>query len=135
VLEEIYYQTIIQGYNATLEKDKKWAFIPYGFHIGFCMVKDTAHAKQLGIGQLEFRFQTGRFCKHDPKGLVLQHTSSVSSCWLYAHDRFEDKIFTEKAQDWDMVTARKADPRGTRFRDLTYEDQATQLEQVIQGVG
>jgi hypothetical protein len=67
VLGEICYQTILQGYNATLVKDKKRAFIPYGFHIGLCMVKDTAHAKQLGLGQLEFWFQTGRFHKHDPK--------------------------------------------------------------------
>jgi hypothetical protein len=54
VLGEICYQTILQGYNETLVKDKKWVFIPYGFHIGFYMVKDTVHAKQLGLGQLEF---------------------------------------------------------------------------------
>jgi hypothetical protein len=39
VLGEICYQTILQGYNATLLKDKKRAFIPCGFHIGFYMVK------------------------------------------------------------------------------------------------
>ena len=48
------YQTILQGYNATLVKDKKWAFIPYGFHIGFYMVKDTMQAKQEGLRQLDF---------------------------------------------------------------------------------
>jgi hypothetical protein len=46
VLGEIFYQTILQGYNATLVKDKKRAFIPYGFHIGFYMVKYTANAKK-----------------------------------------------------------------------------------------
>jgi hypothetical protein len=56
VLGEICYQTILQGYNATLVKDKKRAFILYGFHIGFYMVKDTAHAKQEGLSQLEFWF-------------------------------------------------------------------------------
>jgi hypothetical protein len=59
VLGEICYQTILQGYNATLAEDKKWAFIPYGFPIGFCVVKDTVHAKQLSLGQLEFWFQNG----------------------------------------------------------------------------
>jgi hypothetical protein len=54
VVGEICYQTILQGYNATLVKDKKRAFIPYGFHIGFYMVKDTAQAKQEGLSQLEF---------------------------------------------------------------------------------
>jgi hypothetical protein len=56
IVGEICYQTILQGYNATLVKDKKRAFIPYGFHVGFYMVKDTAQAKQEGLSQLEFRF-------------------------------------------------------------------------------
>jgi hypothetical protein len=59
VLGEIFYQTILQGYNATLVKDKKRDFIPFGFHIGFYMVKDTAHAKKLSPFQLEFLFQNG----------------------------------------------------------------------------
>ena len=54
IVGEICYHTILQGYNATLVKDKKQAFIPYGFHIGFYMVKDTAQAKQEGLIQLEF---------------------------------------------------------------------------------
>jgi hypothetical protein len=56
VLGEICYQTILQGYNATLVKDKKRAFIPYGFHISLCMVKDTTHVKRLRLGLLEFQF-------------------------------------------------------------------------------
>jgi hypothetical protein len=34
-----------------------------------------------------------------------------------------------------MVAARKANPRGTRFIALSYEEQATLLEKAIQGVG
>jgi hypothetical protein len=79
VMGEICYQTILQGYNATLVKDKKWAFIPYGFDVGFYLVKDTAQAKQEGLSQLKFRFSTDQFCKNNPKGLVLQHASQVSS--------------------------------------------------------
>jgi hypothetical protein len=44
---------ILQGYNATLVKYKKRVFIPYGFHIGFYLVKDTTQAKQEGLNQLE----------------------------------------------------------------------------------
>jgi hypothetical protein len=71
---------------------------------------------------LEFWFQTGRFRKHDPKGLVSKHASQVSSCWPYAHDRFEDEIFTENAQDWDEVVARRADPRVTKFKAMSWEE-------------
>jgi hypothetical protein len=56
VVGEIYYQTILQGYNTTLVEDKKQAFIPYSFHVGFYLVKDTAQEKQEGISQLEFKF-------------------------------------------------------------------------------
>jgi hypothetical protein len=132
VLGEICYQTILQGYNATLVKDKKWAFIPYGFHIGFYQVKDTAQAKQEGLSQLEFWFQTGHFRKHDPKGLVSKHASQVSSCWPYAHDRFEDEIFTENAQDWDEVVARMVDPRITKFKAMSWEEKATSLDERAQ---
>jgi hypothetical protein len=61
--------------------------------------------------------------------------SQVTSYWTYSHDRFEDEIFTENAQDWDMVVAGKVDPRGTRFRALSYEEKATLLKQENQGVG
>jgi hypothetical protein len=70
IVGEICSQTILQGYNATLVKDKKRAFIPYGFHVGFYMVKDIAQVKQDGLSHLEYRFPIGQFCKHDPKGLV-----------------------------------------------------------------
>jgi hypothetical protein len=53
VVGGIFYQTILQGYNATMVKDKKWEFIPYVFHVGFYMVKETAQAKQEGLSQLE----------------------------------------------------------------------------------
>jgi hypothetical protein len=46
VVADICCQTILQGYNATLVKDKKWVFIAYGFHVGFYLVKDTTQAKK-----------------------------------------------------------------------------------------
>jgi hypothetical protein len=45
VVGEICYHTILQSYNATLVKDKKWPFIPYDFHIGFYPMKDNAQDK------------------------------------------------------------------------------------------
>jgi hypothetical protein len=47
----------------------------------------------------------------------------VSSCWPYAHDKFEDEVFTENAQDWDEVVARMADPKMTRFRAMSLDEQ------------
>jgi hypothetical protein len=52
VVGEICYQTILQGYKAILVKDKKQVFIPYGFHVGLYLVKDTTQAKQEGMRKL-----------------------------------------------------------------------------------
>jgi hypothetical protein len=57
-LGDICYHTILQGYNASLVKDKKRDFIPYDFQIGFYMVKDTMQVKQEGLNQLEYQFPT-----------------------------------------------------------------------------
>jgi hypothetical protein len=133
VVGEICYQTILQGYNATLVKDKKRVFIPYGFHVGFYLVKDIAQAKKEGLSQLDFLFQTERFCKHNPKGLVLKHASQVSSCWPYAHEKFEDEVFIENAQDWDEVVERMVDSKMTRFKSMSLGEQETILEESTQG--
>jgi hypothetical protein len=98
------------------------------------MVKDTAQAKQEGLSQLEFRFQTGHFCKHDPKGLVLKHVQQVSSYWPYAHDRFEDEIFTENSQSWDEVVARMVDPKAIIFKAMSWDEKEIVLEQSAQEI-
>jgi hypothetical protein len=94
VLGEICYQTILQGFNASLVKDKKKASIPYGFQVGYNFVKDTTQEKQEGLSHLEYRFPTGRYRKHDPKNLLSKHVGHVVSYWPYAHDKFEDEAFT-----------------------------------------
>ena len=109
-------------------KDKKRDFTPYGFHIGFYIVKDTAKEKQEGLSRLEYQFPTVHFPKHDPKGLVLHHASQVSSCWPYAHDSFEDEIFIEGSQDWEEVLYRRVNPNMTKFKAMTMDEQVETIE-------
>jgi len=58
--------------------------------------------------------------------------SQVSSCWHYAHDRFKDEIFTENSQEWNEVATRRDDPRVTRFKAMSWEEQEMSLEQTSQ---
>jgi hypothetical protein len=60
-----------------LIKDKKRTLIPYGFHIIYYFVKDTTQAKHEGLSHMEYRFDTGRYRRHDPKGLVPKHVENV----------------------------------------------------------
>jgi hypothetical protein len=66
------------------------------------------------------------------KGLVLPHASQVSSSWLYAHDKFEDEVFTENVEDWDEVVQRMADPKMTRFKAMSMDEQVATIEKSSQ---
>jgi hypothetical protein len=57
----------------------------------------------------------------------------VSSCWPYAHEKFEDEVFTENAQDWEEVVERTVDPRMTKFKSMSLDEQETIIEQLAQG--
>ena len=52
----------------------------------------------------------------------------MSSCWSYAHDKFEDEVFTENAQDWGEVVTRMINPKMTRFRAMSLDEQTTTIE-------
>jgi hypothetical protein len=90
--------------------------------VGFYLVKEIAQTKQEGMSQLEFRFLIGLFHKNDPKGLGFKHVSQVSSCWPYAHEKFEDEIFIEYAQDWEEVGQRMANLNMTRFKAMSMDE-------------
>jgi hypothetical protein len=100
--------------------------------VGFYLVKDTSQAKQEGLSQLEFRFLIGRFCKHDPKVLVLQNVSQVSSYWSYDHNKFEDEVFIENAQDWDEVVQRMPNPNIIGFKAMSMDKQVETIEKLAQ---
>jgi hypothetical protein len=55
------------------------------------------------------------------------------SSWPYAHEKFEDEVFTENDQDWDEVVARMVDPKMTRFKAISLDEQEKILEKSAQG--
>ena len=110
VLGEKCYQTILQGFNASLVKDMKRYCIPYSFHNMYHIAKYTMHSKQEGLIHLEYRFPIGQFRRHDTKGIVPQHVGKVVSHWPYAHDSYEYELFTKNAQYWEDIIQRKAIP-------------------------
>jgi hypothetical protein len=56
----------------------------------------------------------------------------VSSCWLYSHDRFEDEIFTECAQDWDKVIHRRVNPNINEFKAMSMDEKVETIEKKTQ---
>jgi hypothetical protein len=86
------------------------------------VVKYAKHAKQEGQVHLEYRFMTGRYKKHDPKGLVQKHAKQVVLTWPYAHEKWEEELFTKNSQDWKEVQKRRANPNITIFSSLFVEE-------------
>ena len=62
----------------------------------------------------------------------MKHASQVSSYWPYTHDKFEDEVFTENAQDWDEVVARMVNPKMTRFKTMGLDELTSIQEQLGQ---
>jgi hypothetical protein len=56
----------------------------------------------------------------------------VSSCWPYAHNKFEDDVFTENAQDWDEVVQRMGNTNMTRFNAMSMDEHVETIEQSTQ---
>jgi hypothetical protein len=51
---------------------------------------------------------------------------------LYAHDNFEDEIFTEGAQDWEEVLQRRVNLDMTKFKAISLDDHVETIEQTNQ---
>jgi hypothetical protein len=47
---------------------------------------------------------------------------------MYSHNKFEDEVFIENSQDWDEVVQRMVDPKMTRFRAISLDEQETKIE-------
>jgi hypothetical protein len=56
----------------------------------------------------------------------------VSSCWPYAHDSFEDEIFTKGAQDWEEVIHRRNNPNMTKLKAMTMDEQVDTIKKIAQ---
>jgi hypothetical protein len=58
--------------------------------------------------------------------------SHVSSWWPYAHDSFEDEIFTKGAQDWEDMLHRRDNPNMTKFKEMTMDEHVETIEKTTQ---
>jgi hypothetical protein len=88
-LGEISYQTVLDGFNVSLEKDRRTCFILYNTYTGHYGLTSSKDSRQEVNAMLEYRFPQGKFKRHDPKGLVLKHKQLLNIAWPYAHEIWE----------------------------------------------
>jgi hypothetical protein len=67
-------------------------------------------------------FVTGRYIKHNPKGLVPNHARHVAMTWPYSHEKWEEELFTEDSQEWKEVQKRRSNLGETLFSSFLMEE-------------
>jgi hypothetical protein len=58
--------------------------------------------------------------------------SQVSSCWPYAHDKFDDEIFTKCVEDWEEILQRNTNPNMTSFKAMSVDEKVKMIEHTAQ---
>jgi hypothetical protein len=52
----------------------------------------------------------------------------VSANFPYSHDKWEDELFFNDAQDWDKVLERMENPRITFFKNLSIDEHMLEIQ-------
>ena len=102
LLQEIAYQTYINGVATSLHQNKKglWPLFPLSTKV--CKIKNFKHAKdEVGI-LTSYKFREVTFIRHDPQGKLKEHLQWVGFIWIYSH---EDLLPGELSQQKVLVNS------------------------------
>ena len=86
LLQEISYQTYVNGVIASLHQNKKglWHLFPLSTKV--CKIENFKQAKdEVGI-LTSFKFREVSFQRHDPWGNIKEHLQQVGFIWIYSHE-------------------------------------------------
>ena len=94
VLQEIAYQTIVDGFFHMLpsSKRKSWPNFPLSF--AFCTLQNSTHATILGSEFVDMNWGEAPRRMHDPKSYLASHFVQEHARIQYAHqDELDDSIY------------------------------------------
>ena len=73
LLQEIAYQTYINGVSTSLLKENKGPWPPFLFSVGMCKIENVKQAKDEVNVLSSFKFREVNFRRHDPKGYLKEY--------------------------------------------------------------
>ena len=86
LLQEIAYQTYVNGVVAYLHQNKKGIWPQFPLSTKVCKIENFKQAKD-EVGMLtSFRFREVSFQRHDPQGKLKEHLQQVGFIWSYSHE-------------------------------------------------
>ena len=86
LLQEVAYQTVINGVAASLHKHKKvvWPQFPLTTQVG--KIENFKQAREEVSILSSYKFQEVSFRRHDPQEKLKEHLQQVGFQWSYSHE-------------------------------------------------
>ena len=103
LLEEIAYQTFVNGVDASLHKAKKGLWPPFPLSTGVHKIENLKQAKEEVCIFSSFRFKEVSFRRHDPQGKLMEHLQQDGFSWSYSH---EDLLPRELSQQQVLLKSK-----------------------------
>ena len=86
LLQEIAYQTYVNGVVASLHKNKKGLWPPFLLSMGIHRIENFKQDKEEIDILSSFKLKGLSFRRHDPQGKLKEHLQHVGFVWSYAHE-------------------------------------------------
>lgn len=86
LLQEIAYQTFINGVAASLHKHKKGLWLHFPLITPVCKIENFRQAKDEVNLLSSYKFQEVSFRRRDPQGKLKEHLQQVGFHWSYSHE-------------------------------------------------
>ena len=86
LLQEISYQTYVNGVVASLHQNKKGIWPLFQFITPVCKIKNFKQAKEEVSVLASYKFKEVTFGRHDPQGKLKEHLEQVVFLWSYSHE-------------------------------------------------
>jgi hydrogenase maturation factor HypF (carbamoyltransferase family) len=103
LLQEISYQTYVNGVATSLHRSKKGLCPPFPLITKVCKIENFKQAKD-EVGVLtSYKFKEVTFKRHDPQGKLKEHLQQVGFIWSYSH---EDLFSRELSQQEVLVKSK-----------------------------
>ena len=86
LLQEVAYQTFINGVAASLHKHKKWVSPQFPLITQVEKIENFKHAREEFSILSSYKFQEVSFRIHDPQEKLKEHIQQVGFQWSYSHE-------------------------------------------------
>ena len=96
LLQEISYQTFINGVATSLHKQKKGLWPQFPLMTPVCKIENFRQAKDEVNLLSSYKFQEVSFRRHDPQGKLKEHLQQVGFQWSYSHENLLSGEFSQQ---------------------------------------